>query len=65
MSQTTSLRDEDIETRFRTGPAATTPRLQDDADGTDADDADAKDADGDDGDAQDVTDGDDADGQDA
>lgn len=59
MADTLSLRDEDIETRFRTDPADLAPRLQDDADGQDADDAD--DADGDDADG---TDGDDADGQD-
>jgi hypothetical protein len=66
MSDTLSLRDEDIETRFTTGPVEA-PRLQG------ADDADAADRDGDDagddadaGDAGDAADqADDADGTDA
>jgi hypothetical protein len=55
MSDTLSLTDDDIETRFATGSVDTTPRAQG------GDDADAADADGSDGDATDVSDGDAAD----
>lgn len=58
MSDTLTLTDDEMETRFAAGSVDATPRAQG------GDDADAADADGSDGDASDAADGDAADSSD-
>ena len=67
MSDTLSLTDDDIETRFAAGSVDGTPRSQggDDADAADADGSDGDATDTSDGDAADAADGTDADGTDS
>lgn len=64
MSDTLTLQDEEIETRFRAG-SVSVAQAADDADGADADGSDGDASDASDGDASDATDRGDADGSDA